>query len=137
MSEEVTPKEGANLLPVCTKEPEKLDIIFVCDGAASVGQIGHEVGVRLTNMSGPARMCCTSAVAAGSEPHINVGKKARRVIVINGCANKCVTKIMEKNGIKIDFDYTLTELGIKKIPTLDFSEDEVEKIVNIILKDLT
>jgi len=36
------------LLPVCSKEAERLDIILVCDGAASVGQVGHEVAVKLT-----------------------------------------------------------------------------------------
>ena len=58
-----------NLLPSCGKEAEGLDIILACDGAASVGQVGHEVAVDLTRKNGGARMCCLSAVAANSKIH--------------------------------------------------------------------
>ena len=38
------------LLPSCSKEAEGLDIILACDGAASVGQEGHDVAVKLTKL---------------------------------------------------------------------------------------
>jgi uncharacterized metal-binding protein len=121
-----------NLLPSCGKEATNLDIIFACDGAASVGQIGNEVAKDLTNRGVGARMCCTAAVGAGSEVHVNIGKNAKRVIVINGCANKCTSKIMEQRGIKVDYEFTISEMGIKKIPTLDFDPEDVKKIAEII-----
>ena len=40
------------LLPMCSKEAERLDIILACDGATSVDQVGHEVAVKLTKESG-------------------------------------------------------------------------------------
>jgi len=121
-----------NLLPSCGKEATNLDIIFACDGAASVGQVGNEVAKDLTNRGVGARMCCTAAVGAGSEVHVNIGKNAKRVIVINGCANKCASKIMEQRGIKVDYEFTISEMGIKKIPTLDFDPEDVKKIAEII-----
>lgn len=121
-----------NLLPSCSKEATNLDIIFACDGAASVGQVGNEVAKDLTNRGVGARMCCTAAVGAGSEVHVNIGKNAKRVIVINGCANKCTSKIMEQRGIKVDYEFTISEMGIKKIPTLDFDPEDVKKIAEII-----
>jgi len=121
-----------NLLPSCGKEATNLDIIFACDGAASVGQVGNEVAKDLTNRGIGARMCCTAAVGAGSEVHVNIGKNAKRVIVINGCANKCTSKIMEQRGIKVDYEFTISEMGIKKIPTLDFDPEDVKKIAEII-----
>lgn len=117
-----------NLLPSCGKEAENLFIIFACDGAASVGQVGNEVARDLTNREIGARMCCTTAVGAGSETHVNIGKKAKKVISINGCANRCTSKIMEQKGIKVDYEYTIAELGVKKVPTLDFDEDTVRHI---------
>jgi len=39
------------LLPTCSKEAEGLDIILACDGAASVGQEGHDVTVKLTKIN--------------------------------------------------------------------------------------
>jgi len=121
-----------NLLPSCGKEATNLDIIFACDGAASVGQVGNEVAKDLTNRGVGARMCCTAAVGAGSEVHVNIGKNAKRVIVINGCANKCASKIMEQRGIKVDYEFTISEMGVKKIPTLDFDPEDVKKIAEII-----
>lgn len=59
-----------NTLPLCHKEAENLDIILTCDGAASVGQVGHKVAVRLTRKKEGARMCCVNAVGAGSKVHI-------------------------------------------------------------------
>ena len=121
-----------NLLPSCGKEAQNLDIIFACDGAASVGQVGNEVARNLTKRGVGARMCCTAAVGAGSETHVNIGKNAKRVIVINGCAMKCASKIMEQKGIKVDYEFTISEMGVKKIPTLDFDQAEVDKIAEII-----
>lgn len=132
----VTESKNWNLLPSCSKEASNLDIIFACDGAASVGQIGNEVAKKLTNMGVGARMCCTAAVGAGSIAHVNIGKNAKRVIVINGCANKCTSKIMEQKGIKIDYEYTITEMDVKKIPTLDFDDKDVDRIAEQIAEDV-
>ncbi|MGC9101238.1 MAG: putative zinc-binding protein [Caldisericum sp.] len=136
---EVTEGKGWNvfkLLPSCGKEAANLDIIFACDGASSVGQVANEVAKDLTMRGVGARMCCTAAVGAGSEAHVNIGKNAKRVIVINGCANKCTSKIMQQKGIKIDYEYTISEMNVKKAPTLDFDEKDVEKIAEKIAEDV-
>jgi uncharacterized metal-binding protein len=119
-----------NLLPRCQKEAENLDIIFACDGAASVGQVANYVAIDLTNRNIGARMCCTAAIGAGSETHINIAKRAKRVIVINGCASRCVSKIFEKLGIKVDFEFVIQDLGVKKIPTLDIDDEETKRIAD-------
>lgn len=128
MSEEVKIGKLPKFLPSCHKEAENLDIIFTCSGAASVGKIGHEVGVLLTNAGQNARLCCTTAVAAGSEMHLDIGKRARKVIVIDGCPMKCATKVIEKAGIKINHNFTVTDFGIAKQPTLDISDEDVLKV---------
>lgn len=128
MSEEVKMEKLPKFLPSCHKEAENLDIIFTCSGAASVGKIGHEVGVLLTNAGQNARLCCTTAVAAGSEMHLDIGKRAKKVIVIDGCPMKCATKVIEKAGIKIDHSFTVTDFGIAKQPTLDISDEDVLKV---------
>jgi len=84
MSEEIIiqPK----ILPLCYKVAEHENVVWVCDGAANVGQIGHAVGVLLTNLD-KARMCCTTSVAAASKPHLEIAEKAKKNIVINGGGN--------------------------------------------------
>jgi uncharacterized metal-binding protein len=115
-------------LPMCAVDAEKLDVIFACDGAASVGQVGNQVAIDLTNAGGNARMCCTVAVGAGSEQHVNIGKRAKRVIVINGCTNRCASKIMEQRGVEVDQEYVIAKMGVSKTPTLDFNQADVERI---------
>ncbi|MFN3411364.1 MAG: hypothetical protein ACK4YF_04315 [Exilispira sp.] len=60
-------------MPKCHQAAENFDIILVCDGSASVGQVDHEFGAKLKNaMPKQARMCCLSAIASGSKRHIAI-----------------------------------------------------------------
>jgi uncharacterized metal-binding protein len=130
-------KENWQKLPVCHKEAENLDIILVCDGAASVGQVGHEVAVKLTkDKPDQARMCCLSAVAANSKVHVDIAKRAKRLIAINGCGNKCTSKILENLGIKPTFEFTMVNEGVEKIPTLDFDDTDVKRIAQKIAETI-
>jgi len=135
MSTEILQMENWQLLPVCTKEAEGLDIILACDGAASVGQVGQEVAVKLTREVEGARMCCIAAIAAESKPHVGIAERARKLIVINGCQNECAKKIAENLGILgISYDAYLNleyDLGIEKMgsfTTLQYSHDDVERV---------
>ena len=74
------------ILPLRYQVAQSANAAWVCHGAANVGQIGHAVGVSLANMD-KARMCCTTAVAAASKPHLEIAEKAKKNIVINGCGN--------------------------------------------------
>ncbi|MEM2294367.1 MAG: putative zinc-binding protein [Thermoproteota archaeon] len=121
------------ILHPCHQVAEREKMVWVCDGAANVGQIGHEVGVLLTNM-GKARMCCTTALAAGSKPHLDIAERARMNIVVNGCGNRCASKVLEKAGKKIDYEIDISKY-LRKIPTLDIYEADVEKIAQIIIEE--
>jgi uncharacterized metal-binding protein len=94
-----------------------------------VGQVGNEVARRLTKrFPNIVRMCCLSAVAAGSKVHLDIFKNARAVIAINGCLMKCASNILKQRGIQITYEYEV-------VVTLDFSDEEVEKIANKIVAD--
>jgi len=122
-------------LPICAKEAENLNIILTCDGAASVGQVGHQVAVELTKSNEGARMCCLTAVAAESKPHVDIARRAKKLIVINGCANRCASKVLEKMGIPYDYETVIAEEGVKKVPTLDFDMADVKRIAEKIAKE--
>jgi uncharacterized metal-binding protein len=130
------PKETVvqpKILPLCYKVAEHENVIWVCDGAANVGQIGHAVGVLLTNLD-KARMCCTTAVAAGSKPHLEIAEKAKKNIVINGCGNRCASKVMEKAGKRIDYEIDISKY-LQKVPTLDIYQADVKKITQIVINE--
>ncbi len=121
------------LLQACHKVAEHEGMIWVCGGASNVGQIAHEVGVLLTN-DGKGRMCCTSAIGAGSIAHAEIALKAKRNIVIDGCGNRCAFKILEKVGARIDYEMVVSNY-IQKIPTLDISDKEVKEIARKIVEE--
>jgi uncharacterized metal-binding protein len=121
------------ILPLCYKVAEHENVVWVCDGAANVGQIGHAVGVLLTNLD-KARMCCTTAVAAGSKLHLEIAEKAMKNIVINGCGNRCASKVMEKAGKRIDYEIDISKY-LQKVPTLDIYHADVKKIAQIVIEE--
>lgn len=130
---EVDEKKGLKILESCYKSAEHENVVWVCDGAANVGQIGHAVGVLLTNLD-KARMCCTTAVAASSKPHLEIAEKAKKNIVINGCSNRCASKVMEKAGRRIDYEIDISKY-LQKVPTLDIYEADVKKIAKIVMEE--
>ena len=129
-------KRELRMLPVCPKEAEGLDIILPCDGAANVGQVGHQVAVELTNAVPGARMCCVTAVAASSKPHVGIAERARKLIVINGCGNRCASKVLEAMGISYDYEVVVSKEGVQKIPTLDFDVSDVKRIAEKIKREV-
>jgi uncharacterized metal-binding protein len=124
-------KKEPKILPLCYKVAEHENVIWVCDGAANVGQVGQAVGVLLTNLD-KGRMCCTVAVAAGSKPHLEIAEKAKKNIVINGCANRCASKVLEKAGKKIHYEIDISKY-LQKVPTLDIYQADVKKIAQIVI----
>jgi uncharacterized metal-binding protein len=129
----VDEKKGLKILESCYKSAEHENVVWVCDGAANVGQIGHAVGVLLTNLD-KARMCCTTAIAASSKPHLEIAEKAKKNIVINGCSNRCASKVMEKAGRRIDYEIDISKY-LQKVPTLDIYEADVKKIAKIVMEE--
>jgi uncharacterized metal-binding protein len=63
--------------------------------------------VRLTKTSpNLVRMCCLSAVAAGSKTHLDIFKNAKAVIAVNGCQLMRASNIL-KGGHNEDLPITL------------------------------
>ncbi|MGC8939290.1 MAG: putative zinc-binding protein [Candidatus Bathyarchaeia archaeon] len=118
-------KKGLKILESCYKSAEHENVIWVCDGAANVGQIGHAVGVLLTNLD-KARMCCTTAVAASSKPHLDIAEKAKKNIVINGCSNRCASKLWRKLEKELIMKLTYQNI-CRKYPHLTFMKQTSRK----------
>jgi len=124
------------LLPHCATHAKDLIIIATCDGASSTGQIGNEVARRLTKtFSNLVRMCCLSAVAAGSKTHLDIFKNAKAVIAVNGCQLMCASNILKGKEISITYEVVVAKEGINKLPSLDFSDEEVSKIADKVVNE--
>jgi uncharacterized metal-binding protein len=124
------------LLPHCATHAKDLIIVATCDGASSTGQIGNEVARRLTKtFPNLVRMCCLSAVAAGSKTHLDIFKNAKAVIAVNGCQLMCASNILKGKEISITYEVVVAKEGINKLPSLDFSDEEVSKIADKVVNE--
>ena len=115
--------------------------IFCCFGCMS--SVGTLTGVAVLEAykrldKQKTGLFCTSAIAAGIPKHRKTTEKAKTIIVIDGCQNRCATKILEKDGIKIDKTLNLVQdLKIPKVgpfKPFDFSREDMDKTVEEILK---
>jgi len=116
----------AKLLPVCHKEAGNLDILLVCDGAANVGLIGYLAAVELTRED-KARMCCITPIGAKMSTYIDIARKAKKLIVINGCQNQCAKRVLEQAGIEVKHNIIVSEI-IRKLPIFDITEEDIAKV---------
>lgn len=88
-------------------------LVFACSGASDVGAVADQAARRVSRMK-LASMGCLAAVANGLDFAMDPVKVADRIIVIDGCPEKCAKQTMEKAGIT-SYDYILlSELGMEK-----------------------
>jgi uncharacterized metal-binding protein len=65
---------------------------------------------------------------------LDIAERAKRNIVINGCANRCASKVLEKAGKKIHYEINISKY-LRKVPTLDIYQADVKKIAQIIIEE--
>ena len=115
--------------PTCScgqNEPKR--IIFPCAGQANVGQLTNLAAIQLTK-EGYGSIACASLLAIGTESLIANALNADEVVALDGCPMQCMKKIAGAQGIPVGQHLVMTELGIAKGPSKQYSEDDVEKIV--------
>jgi len=115
--------------------------IFCCFGCMS--SVGTLTGVAVLEAykrldKEKTGLFCTSAIAAGIPKYRKTTEKAKTIIVIDGCPNRCTTKILEKDEIKIDKSLNLVQdLKIPKVgpfKPFDFKQEDMDKTVEEIIE---
>ncbi|MGB9592731.1 MAG: putative zinc-binding protein [Anaerolineae bacterium] len=114
--------------------------LFYCGGAmSSAGELTSVAAFEVLKRLGPKEvgMGCVSALAAGVPKHFRTMQSVERVVVIDGCYNSCVRKIVEQTGAKMDAYINLgKDLKIKKIgpfKPLAYTDEDLEKAVQAII----
>jgi len=114
--------------------------IFYCGGAMSrAGELTGVAAFEVMKRLGPQEvgMGCVSALAAGVPKHFHTMQSLEKVVVIDGCPNSCVRKIVEQTGARMDGYINLgKDLKIKKIgpfKPLAYSQEDLERAVEAII----
>ena len=80
---------------------------------------------------------CSSALAVNVPKHRKTTEAAKRIIAIDGCANRCTSKIIEQAGLKIDKSLNLVkDLSVEKrgpFRPFDYTEEELQRTVEAII----
>ena len=115
--------------------------LFVCFGAmSSAGTLTGVAALEAMKKLDPKKtgLFCTSALAADVPKHKKTTQAAKRIIVIDGCANRCTSRIVEKSGFKVDKSLNLAkDLGIEKrgpFRPFDYTPEELQKAVDAIVR---
>lgn len=114
--------------------------LFVCFGAmSSSGTLTGIAVLEAMKRLDPKKMgiFCSSALAVDVPKHKKTTQAAKRIIAIDGCANRCTSKIIEKAGLKIDKSLNLVkDLSVEKrgpFRPFDYTEEELQKTVEAII----
>jgi len=136
MSESDTRREGGTGHEVV---PE--NALFVCFGAmSSSGALTGIAVLEAMKRLDPKKtgIFCSSALAVDVPKHKKTTQAAKRIIAIDGCANRCTSKIIEKAGFKVDRALNLVkDLSIEKrgpFKPFSYTEEELHKAVEAIVR---
>ena len=121
------------------KVPE--NALFVCFGAmSSAGTLTGVAVLEAIKKLDPKKtgIFCSSALAVNVPKHKKTTQAAQRIIAIDGCANRCTSKIIEQAGFKVNRALNLVkDLSIEKrgpFRPFDYTEEEFQKTVEAIVR---
>lgn len=115
--------------PKCScgaNEPKR--IILPCAGQANTGQLTNLAALQLTE-EGYGSIACVALLAIGAEALVKNAKNVDEVVILDGCPMLCAKKIAEAQGVPVGQHLVMTELGITKGPSKNYTNDDIEKIV--------
>ncbi len=116
--------------PTCTcrsNEPKRL--IFPCAGQANTGQLSNLAAVELTE-EGYGSIACVALLATGAEGLVKGARNADEVVAIDGCPMHCAKKIALAQGVVPAQHVVVTDLGVAKGLSKDYTPDDVETVVS-------
>jgi uncharacterized metal-binding protein len=88
-------------------------LVFVCSGAADVGELTDRTARKLRG-DGLAAMSCLASVGARDEDIMFNANLAERVLLIDGCPNACARRTFEHAGIHRFTHFDLSEMDLLK-----------------------
>ncbi len=120
----------------------KIGLVVCNSGASNTGHLTGLAALEVVKRLGSEKVgiCSLPALANNIPRQTMLVKKIEHLIVIDGCRNECSRKILNTLGIKYDKYLNIEhDLGIKKLgpfSTMNYSEDDVEKVSSAIIKKI-
>ena len=118
----------------------KIGLVACNSGASNTGHLTGLAALEVVKKFGSEKVgiCSLPALANNIPRQTMLVKKIQHLIVIDGCRNECTRKILNTLGIKyekylnLEYDLQINKLG--PFTTLEYSEEDVEKVSSAIIK---
>jgi uncharacterized metal-binding protein len=120
----------------------KIGLVACNSGASNTGHLAGLAALEVVKKFGSEKVgiCSLPALANNIPRQTILVKKIQHLIVIDGCRNECARKILNTLGIKyekylnLEYDLQINKLG--PFTTLEYSEEDVEKVSSAITKKI-
>lgn len=122
------------MIPNFTEKQKKI-LVYSCSGCSSAAQMANYLALRL-DREGKAEMSCIAGVGGGVDSLIKKGRTADIILALDGCPLACVRHCLQREGLRCDFRWDLSLMGVKKRLHDDFDRSQAEQIFVSILADL-
>jgi uncharacterized metal-binding protein len=88
-------------------------LVFVCGGAADVGELTDRAARQLTR-EGTATLSCLASIAARDDDITFNAQLADQVLLIDGCPSACARRAFKLAGLHRFSHFDLREIGLLK-----------------------
>jgi len=105
-------------------------LLFACSGFSNTGKLTMQAASTLAFRR--PNVYRAAAAHKGADSAEDALSEGFRVIVLDGCGDRCATKKLGEAGLQADCSLMVTELGIEKTRPSDIKNEYVEKIIRAI-----
>jgi uncharacterized metal-binding protein len=103
-------------------------LVFVCSGAADVGELTDRAARQL-HRQGKAAMSCLASIGARDPDIMFNTDLAERVLLIDGCPQACSRRTFDQASIHRFAHFDLSELGFLKGAS-PVTDERIQAVVN-------
>jgi len=87
-----------------------LPVLYACSGCTSAGELADHVAREL-DRAGIAEMASLAGIGAQEPQQLSRARSRFPVIALDGCANACARRCLERNGIEPSRHYVLARFA--------------------------
>ena len=112
-----------------------LPVLYACSGCTSAGELADHVAREL-DRAGIAEMASLAGIGAQEPQQLSRARSRFPVIALDGCANACARRCLERNGIEPSRHYVLARYGVAKRARARFAAHEAEAALQALRAEL-
>ncbi len=109
-----------------------------CNGSADLGQLTTAAANAIRDKIPNAFVACPYSLFPGVEGPSQVLLHSDHHVVLDGCKEHCLTKTMQKAGLRVDLSYAMDEdFGFEKHgQPAKFTDEQLKIVVDRVVEDM-